>query len=223
MGGLDFQFGMHWEYGEKKGEFVLVHRSFIDGINDWSPGLTLVADDVLEPYVIGGFRSEGRSEGVTWKDLAPSTVRARHGSAHPILQFPGSGHLMHSFEKGGEDHVEDITPRKLVWGSNVPYALFHQFGTSGKVNFRAAGARKVITKTTKAARELAKSQGRVGGLVPRPMIVYSKFLADDITSKMRSYALLIARKVGYRVASRPGEEPVSPLEARKIGQQILGA
>lgn len=220
MGGFDFQFGLQWEYNGKKGEFALIHRRFMSGIRNWQPAFEEVADDVLEPYVVKGFQTEGHSEGVTWKDLAPSTV-ARRGSAHPILQV--SGALLESFEKGGADHHEEISARKLVWGSDVPYALFHEFGTEGKVNFKAAGARKVVAKTTKAAKEYAKSQGMEGGMVARPMMVYSRFLANEITSKMQGYAALIARKVGYGVASRPGEAPVSPVQARQIGQTLLGS
>ena len=214
---LDFKFGLSWQYKEKRGSFTLIHRAFMEGIRNWSPGFEMVADDVLEPYVKQAFTSEGASEGTPWQDLAPSTV-ARRGSAHPILRV--SGLLMESFEKQGREHHEEIGPRKLVWGSDVPYALFHEFGTQGKVKFRAAGATKVVAATTRAARQYAESQGLEGGLVPRPMLVYSRMLANEITSKMRSYATLIARQVGYRVTSRDIDKP-SPIEALRIGASML--
>jgi phage gpG-like protein len=216
--GLNFQFGLHWEYGRKRGSFSLFHREFVEKIGNWKPAFAEIAGDVLEPYVIGGFQSEGKSEGVTWKELARSTIKAR-GSAHPILQV--SGHLMESFQKGGRDHREEIKPRKLVWGSDVPYALFHEFGTGGKVNFKAAGARKVIARTKEAAKRLADSQAAEGGLVPRPMFVYNRFLANEITSKMLGYGALIARQVGFGVTSSRGLKGILPEEARSIGQKLL--
>jgi phage gpG-like protein len=215
---LDFKFGLSWQYKEKKGSFTLLHRPFMEGIRNWSPAFELVADDVLEPYVKQAFTSEGASEGAPWQELAPSTV-ARRGSAHPILRV--SGLLMESFEKRAPEHHEEIGPRKLVWGSDVPYALFHEFGTGGRVKFRAAGATKVIAASTKAARQLAESLGMAWGMVARPMLVYSRMLANEITSKMRSYATLIARQVGYRIISRPGEARPSPIEALRVGATML--
>jgi len=217
---LDFKFGLQWQYGEKKGSFTLIHRPFLEALRDWSPAFVMVAEDVLEPYVKQAFQTEGASEGTNWKELAPSTVK-RRGSAHPILHV--SGRLEESFEKGGSDHIEDIGPKTLTWGSRVGYALFQQFGTGGRVNFRAAGARKVIAATTKAARQYAESQGLTNGLVPRPMLVWSKMLSNEITSRMLGYGALIARRVGYKILGRPGEGPVSPIEARQVGMQMLKA
>ena len=63
---------------------------------------------------------------LTWQELTANTIRQR-GSAHPILHR--SGMLEESFQKGQPAHYGEITPKKLTWGSAVPYALFHQTGT----------------------------------------------------------------------------------------------
>src|SRR5260370_6595983 len=35
-----------------------------------------------------------------------------------------SGHLLHSFRRGGEDHIREVSDTRLHWGSRVPYARF---------------------------------------------------------------------------------------------------
>jgi len=56
----------------------------------------------------------------------------------------------------------------------IPTALFHEFGTRGKVSFKAAGARYTVNKT-KAAREGFEKSSRQGGGVPaRPILVWSR-------------------------------------------------
>lgn len=207
---IDFKFGLSWQYGEKKGSFALLHRPFSVGIRDWSPALLSIAEDVLEPHVRQLFDTEGRSETMGWAELAPSTVK-RRGSAHPILQVAGDMKL--SFQEGSSLHHQEVTPTKLVWGSDVPYAMFHEFGTGGRVDFGKAGARQTIAATKAARERYERSQGQTGGLVPRPMLVYSNRLAGDITSRMRAHVILIARQVGYRILGRGAESPTEALHA----------
>lgn len=214
---LDFRFNLRWQYGEKTGNFMLFHRPFLQAIDDWSPAFQVIAEDVLEPYVRRAFESEGSSEGEHWKELAPSTLRGRPNT--PILQITGA--LMRSFQAGGGDHVEEISPRRLVWGSASPLALFHELGTGGKVNFRRAGAKKVMAKTAKGKALFEHSQGQGGGIPARPMLVFSKFLADDIGHKMLARVGMVARQIGYKVGGRQFG-PLSPAEARHIGQAMLG-
>ena len=85
-----------------------------------------------------------------------------------------TGALARSFERGGAGHVEQVSARRLTWGSMIPTALFHEFGTRGKVSFKAAGARYTVNKT-KAAREGFEKSSRQGGGVPaRPILVWSR-------------------------------------------------
>jgi len=214
---LDFTFKLAWQYREKKGSFALLHRPFLEGIQNWGPAFRVIAEDVLEPYVRRAFESEGSSEGEHWQQLAPSTLRGRPNT--PILQITGA--LMRSFQAGGADHVEEISPRKLVWGSASPLALFHEFGTGGKVNFRRAGSRKSMAKTPEAKTRFESSQGQTGGIPARPMFAWSPFLAQEITNKMLGRMVQVARQIGYKVGGRQFG-PLSPLEARHIGNIMLG-
>jgi len=213
---LDFKFGATWAYGEKRGSFTLFHRPFMEALQNWAPAFALIAEDVLEPYWMRSFESEGASEGIKWEKLAPSTLRGRPNT--PILQV--TGEMMRSGQRGGPNHVENITALKLTWGSADPKALFHEFGTGGKVNFRRAGARAVIAKT-KAARERLAGSGKEGGIPARPMLVFSSFLANEIASKMLGRVATVARQIGYKVTSG-SLGGVTPIEARQIGEQILG-
>lgn len=59
-------------------------------------------------------------EGPGWEQLKPSTVAARGGNAHPILQV--SGALARSFTSAHGDDFAAV-------GSNDPRAVWHQLGT----------------------------------------------------------------------------------------------
>lgn len=213
---LDFKFGMRWQYGEKKGDFTLFHRRFVQGILNWAPAFQLIAEDVLEPYVIRAFDTAGQSDGKSWQALAPSTLRGRPNT--PILQVTGA--LMRSFQAGDPQHEQHITARKMTWGSKSPLALYHEFGTGGKVNFRRSGARKVIAKTEEARTRFKNSQAGDGGIPARPMLVYSRFLANEIGSKMLGRIAQVARQTGYGVTGL-GSGRLSPAEARQIGAALL--
>jgi phage gpG-like protein len=214
--GLDFKFDLTWQHGEKRGSLAVIHRPFEIAIRDWSRAFLEIAEAVLAPHVHRLFASEGAAEGEPWQELAPATVK-RRGSAHPILQVTGA--LLRSFQTGGERHHEEITPRKLTWGSDVPYALFHEFGTRGRFNPRQAGARALVAKTLAARERYAASQAHSSGLPPRPMLVYSPRLADDITSRMTAHMALMARRAGYKILGRQAEGPVA---ARLAGMIALG-
>jgi hypothetical protein len=127
--------------------------------------------------------------------------------------------LKRSFTKSAEDHHEEITSLKLVWGSDVPYAMFHELGTGGRFTLRAAGARRTVARTRADRERLERSQSQPGGLVPRPMLVYSRQLANDIRSRMIIYMEMMARRTGYGIF---GREVETPLEARRIGDIALG-
>jgi hypothetical protein len=214
---LDFNFGLRWQYKEKKGSFAFVHRPFLEGIRNYAPVFSIIAEDVLEPVVRRQFETEGEAElGERWQELAPSTLR--HRPPTPILQI--SGGLMRSFQKGDAEHVEEISARKLIWGSASPLALYHEFGTGGKVNFGRSGARKVISKTAEAKATYESREGQAGGIPARPMLVWSRFLANEITSKILGHIALVARQTGYRVGTRMFGG-LTPSEARIVGESLL--
>jgi phage gpG-like protein len=195
-----FDFRLRWNYKGRTGGEALFQRAFMDfkeGIGDFGPAFRLIAEDILEPVVEQNFRQE-RGE-LTWQELAPSTV-AQRGSEHPILRI--SGFLQKSFRKGEAAHREEITPRKLIWGSDVPYALFHQTGTG-----KGFGRDRIAT-----------GPGTGRGM-PRRKELYltgrmKRMMANTMIGRMGQ----IARVIGFKVL---GSRGVSPLEARMVGEQIL--
>lgn len=66
--------------------------------------------------------------GRPWHPLAPATVEARGGDAHPILQL--SGHLAASIQS---EHGRDYAAA----GTNVVYAAAHQFGLGERSSVRS--------------------------------------------------------------------------------------
>jgi phage gpG-like protein len=55
--------------------------------------------------------------------------------------------LQRSFAGGGPEHVRLVTPTELRWGSRVPYAAHHQYGT------RRVPARPIVAFRSPAERE----------------------------------------------------------------------
>lgn len=200
---IQFNFGIHWVYkGEKGGErlFNRLFTGFRENMKDWSPAFHLIADDILTPFIEKQFESEGAAGGLTWAELAPSTMKNRGGTT--ILYRSGS--LLHSFIDKGRDHVEEIEPRKLVWGSTKPYALFHQTGTQ-KGYHKASG--------------VPTGPGTGRGMPMRKIISLTDDLKQGMANAFIGRGAQISRQVGFGVT---GDRGLSPLTARMIGQQILG-
>jgi phage gpG-like protein len=100
-------------------------ENFQASLADNSPALAAVADDLRE-MIAEQFATEGAASGTPWAPLAPSTLRKRRGGS--ILNATGA--LLSSLtDAGTPGHVEDIGGQQLLFGSSVPYAIFHQTGT----------------------------------------------------------------------------------------------
>ena len=214
---LDFR--LKWQYQGKSGEIKagqesLFHRAFLNlrhELVDWAPAFQLIVEDVLEPFVEKQFQSEGaagvdvvRSDkssgtGLDWQELAESTKRGRAGTT--ILYRSGS--LAKSFRKGGGEHVENITPQKLQWGSSKPYALFHQTGTG-----KGFGQERV---------ETGPGTGR--GMAMRKIIVLTDREKRRMSRTMTGRIAQVARQIGFGIA---GHDRISAQEARRIGNIRLG-
>jgi phage gpG-like protein len=198
---LELKLGYSWNYQGRRGGETLFHTAIgnlATELRDWSPAFRLIAHDVLEYYTLEMFRTAGRGE---WQTLAPSTFKRKGNPA--ILRETGA--LEASFTEAGAGHVEEITREKLIWGSLVPYALFHQTGT-GK------GFQKPA---------VAVGPGTGRGMPMRKILA----LTDAMKRKMRS-ALVgrlaqLARQTGFAVA-QAADAAVDPLRARMIGQEMLG-
>jgi hypothetical protein len=172
-------------------------------MGNWKPAFELIADDILEKYTEDVWMKDGPG----WAELAPSTFkqRMRGGNKGAAILYD-SGALSKSFRKGGEDHVETITDKLLQWGSAKRVALFAQTGTG--VGFQRP--------EPKAA--LGPGRG-----MPMRKILHNQEedpqMWADIQSAMLGRAAQIARQAGFRTT---GDRGLSPLEARRIGQTVLG-
>ena len=96
-----------------------------------------VTANLLERHVRATFSSQGKRIGSPWKRLATSTVLARTkrwgyyrkapafsaGARGPILTW--TGRLRRSFGRGGTGHIRQVATSGLIWGSSVPYGIFH--------------------------------------------------------------------------------------------------
>lgn len=92
---------------------------------DAKPAFERIHQD-LEQAEARQFRSEGGYASGGWAPLAPATVVQR-GSAHPILVRTGELRDSLTGQASGSVRVADRS--FMVFGTRVPYARFHQFGT----------------------------------------------------------------------------------------------
>lgn len=93
---------------------------------------------ILEHAMDRNFSSQGAYGGARWDDLADSTKAAKRRSrdarvrANADRVLVATGRLQDSFH-GGSDHVQRITEDELLWGSRVPYGVYHQSREPRKV------------------------------------------------------------------------------------------
>ena len=128
-------------------------------LRDWAPAFRAIADDALAPFVEKQFASAGAEGGTPWQALAS---RQRRGGAGAMLIR--TGRMAASFQQGGAGHIETISGTKLVWGSQVPYAIFHQTGTgkgfgqervaTGPGSGRGMPMRRILTLTDPLKRSM---------------------------------------------------------------------
>lgn len=104
---------------------------------DLSPAFEISAD-LLELHVARTWATQGAYAGHPWRPLAESTARLRQrrlgyyrraptagaGPRTPILVWTGRSRA--SFARGSQDHVRQISAASLVWGSSVPWLVYHQ-------------------------------------------------------------------------------------------------
>lgn len=83
---------------------------------------------IAVPIIKDKLRRIFLEEGPGWAPLLPSTIQSRQYPGLPILQQTGA--LMASVV----DHpVLQVSRRQLLYGTNNPYAEFHEEGTSRMV------------------------------------------------------------------------------------------
>jgi len=214
--GLGLDFRLNWEYtgkeraaaglGPRRGSEILFRQAFGNlrqGMMDWTRAFAAIAEDILEPLVEEKFEKEGKVSGLlSWQDLAPSTREHRKDTT--LLYVTGA--LSKSFRKGGAKHVEEIGPQKLRWGSDVPYAMFHQTGT-GKGYQRG---RVPVGPDT----------GR--GMAMRRIIELTEDIRTRMRRSMTGRIAQVGRQIGFRVVSPSERKGLGPGEARRIGYIAMG-
>ncbi len=72
----------------------------------------------------GYFAREAGPSGTSW----PEWMWKRRGAAWDHKTLDDTGRLKESLTGTGPDHIEEITPHSLEWGTSVPYSRNHQFG-----------------------------------------------------------------------------------------------
>jgi phage gpG-like protein len=103
---------------------------------DASPAFRAVAT-LLRHSEERQFKTAGKHASGGWAKLKQATIEAKQRArergevkyTRAILRATGA--LMESFtRKSGGEHTEIVQPHQLIFGSQVPYARFHQRGTS---------------------------------------------------------------------------------------------
>jgi len=105
-----------------KGNFAPLFVKILGTVNDGST-LTLRGASARR------FTSQQDPSGKAWSDLKPKYA------ARKAIEYPGKtilirrGDLFRSLVATTWASVAQIQPTKLIYGTAIPYAVFHQFGT----------------------------------------------------------------------------------------------
>lgn len=81
-------------------------------------------EDVMSAIGVERFESEGYGN---WAPLADSTVRQKAAHSWPMNILERTGDLKASLSDPGR--AAQTTPQSMTWGTDVPYAGYHQEGT----------------------------------------------------------------------------------------------
>lgn len=115
-------------YYEIEGVPAIRHElvGFRDRALDAGPVLAAVLVD-MRRLEIELFDTEGRGE---WPELAQTTKERKAQMGYPAKILQATEALYDSLTGGGAGHVERITEYEVIYGTTIPWAGFHQTGTS---------------------------------------------------------------------------------------------
>lgn len=107
----------------------LLHVKFnrlLEQVQDWSNVFDLL-DEEYRHEVEKQFDTEGMHGGHKWVGLSRLTIKDRKRKGYP----PGpilvrSGYLRDSLLGRTSESINVVTPREWIYGTNVPYAIYHQ-------------------------------------------------------------------------------------------------
>lgn len=97
-------------------------------VKDWRKYIwPSVTANALRPWLATQFAEEGHGQHGRWKELSEpyATRKAKKYPGAPILV--ASGKMKRSLLS--ESNTGEMTPRTLLYGSNIKYARYHQTGT----------------------------------------------------------------------------------------------
>jgi len=128
------------------------------------------------------FRSEGAYTGRPWQPLTPEYAARKQSrwGRRPILQ--ASQRMFRSFTDAGHDeHVFEMTPTRMIFGSRVFYARYHQDGTR---------ARRTGVPRTPLQRSASGQLMRRPGMAPRPPLpLITRAEGEQIVDILTAHAL----------------------------------
>ncbi len=139
-------------------------REMAERARDVSPAWQAVATWFAEAN-FEQFLSRGARYRDPWPPLAASTTLEKLARGFPLDPLIRTGDLVQDLTSRPFG-VEQITPHEMTVGTAIPYAGFHQRGTSRmprRVLFDAGQIRREQVATTAIANWIIRGEARVGG------------------------------------------------------------
>jgi phage gpG-like protein len=113
------------------GQVELFLGGMAANVQDLTPVWPGFIESGLRPIIAGQFASRGaEGEHGAWAELSPAYLKYKlaHYGAEQILVR--THRLIDSLLTDTDDTVKQMLPQSLVFGSSVPYGIFHQTGTA---------------------------------------------------------------------------------------------
>lgn len=185
MPNLNISISASWQYGgyESAADPNAALEASLGVLNaritDLTATFTKIATEVLEPAVQQQIETEGRFMDTPWAPLAPTTVkdRIKRGFSGPHPMLVRDNFLRESFTSGGADHVQDIQPMEMTWGSSLPKSLFLHTGTQEGYHIN----RSSLGKLHYAIRKLHGARNI--GMPGRPLFRMTEGVSQDILAQ----------------------------------------
>lgn len=115
---------------EFEGEQIVARR--LTGIENRAKDMTKAFGWMHQSFLSNEtkqFQTQGRSGSLGWKQLSPRTVRYKAAKGLDPRILHATLRLRKSLtSKTAEGHVREIGPQEAFFGTNVDYAVHHQYG-----------------------------------------------------------------------------------------------
>lgn len=97
-------------------QHVEFRRELLDFTELWERFADVLGDVERERFATAGFGE--------WPPLAPSTIREKTRLGFPLIPLVRTGTLERSLTS--RETAARLTPQSMSWGTDVPYAKYHQ-------------------------------------------------------------------------------------------------